>query len=292
MTDQLQKFILERAGVRGVLVQLDQVWAQARASADYPPNVASLLGRSLAAVALLTGTIKFQGRLSVQLRGDGPLRLLFAECTDAGNVRGLARWDEQAEDIAATLDDGSLLAITIEQADSDLRQQGLIAPQGGDLEAAFEHYFEQSEQLPTRLVLVERDGRCAGILLQPLATEGGTGQRRDEDGWNRINHLLGTLGSDELALLPPEQILLRLFHEEDVRVFDPQPLQFVCSCSRARVGNMLRSLGRDEVDATLAAEAEVSVTCEFCNAVYRFDPIDVAELFAVETAVPGSSKAH
>lgn len=291
MTDLLQKFILERAGVRGVLVQLDQAWAQARASADYPPHVANLLGRSLVAAALLTGTIKFRGRLSIQLRSEGALKLLFTECTDAGSLRGLARWDETT-DIPATLPDGALLAITIEQADSDMRQQGLIEAKGGDLEASFEQYFEQSEQLPTRIVLVERDGRCAGLLLQPLASEGGTVHRRDEDGWNRINHLLSTLTSEELALLAPEQILLRLFHEEQVRVFEPQALEFSCTCSRDRVANMLRSLGRDEVDATVLAEGAVSVTCEFCNSVYRFDPIDVAELFAVETLVPSSTKAH
>lgn len=292
MSDLLQKFILERAGVRGVLVQLDQVWAQARSSADYPAPVASLLGRSLAAVALLTGMIKFSGRLSIQLRSDGPLRMLFAECTDVGNLRGLARWDEQAADIAGTLADGSLLAITIEQTDTDLRQQGLIAPQNGDLEAAFEHYFEQSEQLPTRIMLVELNGRSAGILLQPLASEGGTAHRRDEDGWNRINHLLATLTPAELSGLEPQQVLLRLFHEEGVRVFEPQPLRFACSCSRARVAGMLRSLGRDEVDAALQAEGAVSVTCEFCNRDYRFDPIDVAELFAVGNTVPGSTAAH
>ena len=291
MSDQLQKFVIEKAGVRGVLVQLDAAWAQAQSSADYPPNVASLLGRSMVAVALMTGTIKFRGRLSIQLRTEDALRLLFVECSDQGALRGLARWDGASE-VASTLPEGALLAITIEHADSDKRQQGLIAPEGGDLEVAFVHYFEQSEQLPTRIMLVERNGRCAGILLQPLAIDSAAGQRRDEDGWNRVGHLLATLSADELVSLSPNDILLRLFHEEDARVFDPQPLRFECSCSRTRVANMLRSLGKDEVDAALAAEGSIGVTCEFCNRDYRFDAIDAAELFAAPTPVPGSDTAH
>lgn len=291
MSDLLQKFIIEKAGVRGVLVQLDEVWAQAQSSADYPANVASLLGRSLVAAALMTGTIKFRGRLSIQLRSESALRLLFVECSDRGALRGLARWDNET-DVSATLPDGTLLAITIEHADSDKRQQGLIAPEGGDLEAAFERYFEQSEQLPTRIMLIEQHGRCAGILLQPLAIDAAAGQRRDEDGWNRVGHLLATLTSDELVLLTPDEILLRLFHDEGVRVFDPRPLTFECSCSRTRVANMLRSLGKAEVEATLAAEGSIGVTCEFCNRDYRFDAIDAAELFVAETPVPGSTSAH
>ncbi len=291
MSDQLQKFVIEKAGVRGVLVQLDEAWTQAQSNADYPPNVASLLGRSLVAVALMTGTIKFRGRLSIQLRTEDALRLLFVECSDQGALRGVARWDE-ASDVAANLPDGTLLAITIEHADSDKRQQGLIAPDGGDLEAAFEHYFEQSEQLPTRILLVERNGRCAGMLLQSLAIDAVAGQRRDEDGWSRAGHLLATLKSDELVSLPPNEILLRLFHEEDVRVFDPQPLRFECSCSRTRVANMLRSLGKVEVEASLASEGSIGVTCEFCNRDYRFDAIDAAELFAAPMPLPGSDTAH
>lgn len=291
MNDLLQKFVIEKAGVRGVLVQLDEAWSEARASAEYPLNVHRLLGRSLAAAALMTGTIKFRGRLSIQLRSEGALRLLFVECTDEGALRGLARWDESA-DVDATLPSGAVLAITIEHLDSDRRQQGLIAPDGGDLEAAFEHYFEQSEQLPTRMMLVEHLGRCAGLMLQPLAVEGVVDQRRDEDGWNRACHLLATLSAEELVTLAPNDILLRLFHDEDVRVFDPKLLRFECSCSRSRVANMLRSLGQAEVEATLEAEETIGVTCEFCNRDYRFDAVDAAELFVATPPVPGSDSAH
>ncbi len=128
--------------------------------------------------------------------------------------------------------------------------------------------------------------------MQPLAIDAASGQRRDEDGWNRVGHLLATLRPDELVSLSPNDILLRLFHEEDVRVFDPQPLRFECSCSRMRVANMLRSLGKTEVEAALAAEGSIGVTCEFCNRDYRFDEIDVAALFATPTPVPGSDTSH
>lgn len=291
MSDLLQRFVIENAGVRGVLVQLDEVWAQAQWSADYPLGVASLLGRSLVAAALMTGTIKFRGRLSIQLRSEESLRLLFVECSDEGALRGLARWDETS-DVLPTLPVGALLAITIEHANSDKRQQGLIAPEGGDLEAAFEHYFDQSEQLPTRIMLVERHGRCAGMLLQPLAVDAASGKRRDEDGWNRVGHLLSTLSPEELVSLPPNELLLRLFHEEGVRVFDPQPLKFQCSCSRTRVASMLRSLGKAEVEATLASEGSIGVICEFCNRDFRFDAIDAAELFVATPSAPGSGSRH
>lgn len=292
MSDWLQTFLLERAGVRGVVVQLDEVWAQARGRADYPPRVAGLLGRSLAASAALAGSIKFDGRLSIQLRGSGPLRLLFSECTNHGELRGLARWDAAAGDVRETLDDDALLAITIEQADAQQRQQGLVAAQGGTLESAFETWFEQSEQLPTRIVLAEGRGRCAALMLQRLPGSGGHSAVGDDDGWNRVGHLLATLSPDELLLLLPEQLLLRLFHDEAARVFDARPLQFACSCSRERVSAMLRSLGRDEVDAALAAEDPVLVACEFCNREYRFDAIDVAALFTGITGEAAAGTTH
>lgn len=288
--DFLQRFLLEQAGVHGAFVRLDKTWRDVRAQTDYPKPLASLLGRTLAASALLSGTIAFRGRLSIQFRSEGALRLLFAECTDGGGLRGLARWDEAAE-TAPQLGDDAILAVTIEQPDRDLRQQALVACEGNDLSGAFERYFEQSEQLPTRMLLVEHAGRCAGLLLQPIA-EGGGIALGDPDAWNRVGYLLATAMTDEMVNLSAEELLTRLFHEEGVRVFEPRPLAFSCRCSRTRVETMLRSLGREECEATLAAEGQIGVTCEFCNREYRLDRVDVAGLFAATPPVAGPSTAQ
>ncbi|HJT97344.1 MAG TPA: Hsp33 family molecular chaperone HslO, partial [Rhodanobacteraceae bacterium] len=276
--DFLQRFLLERAGVRGVLVRLDNTWRDVRERVDYPPALASLLGEALAASALLTGNIKFDGRLSVQLRSTGALRLLFAECTADGHLRGLARWNEETDAPIAPAS-GALLAITIEQAGRDLRQQGLVSLEGGDLASAFERYFAQSEQLPSRIVLAEHAGRCAGLMLQPVAAAGGVRQG-DADGWNRVGHLLATVTVGELTQLAADTLLTRLFHEENVRVFEPRPLSFACTCSRQRVEATLRALGEEECNEAIDENGYVDVTCEFCNQRYRLDRVDIAGLFA------------
>ena len=273
-----------------MLVRLEQTWRDVREAAEYPPALARLLGEALAASALLTGNIKFSGRLSVQLRSAGPLRLLYTECTDQGQLRGLARWNEETD--AAIVPTGdALLAITIEQNDRDLRQQGLVSVGSGDLAAAFERYFEQSEQLPSRIVLAGDEHRCAGLMLQPMASGGGFGGG-DADGWNRTGHLVATLTQAELTTLAPEQLLVRLFHEEGVRVFDARPLAFACTCSRQRVEATLRSLGERECVEAIDANGFVEVTCEFCNRRYRLDRVDIAGLFVTSQPIAGPDTAQ
>jgi len=277
--DFLHRFQLERAGVRGALVRLERSWQRIDANGHYAAPLADLLGQTVAASALFTSAIKFDGRLSIHLRDSGPLRLLFADCTHDGRLRGIVRWEGPPPDAAINLDPGARLAITIENATTDARYQGLVPVEGARLAQAFEGYFERSEQLPTRIALATADGRCGGIMLQQIAGSGGTATG-DADGWNRVGHLLATLRSDELLGLPPEQVLLRLFHEEGVRLQPAQPLAFECTCSRARVADMLRSLGRTESDSVLAEQGSVDVTCEFCNRRYVFDEADIAEVFA------------
>jgi molecular chaperone Hsp33 len=277
--DFLHRFQLEQAGVRGALVRLDQSWRRIRANGDYSAPLAELLGQTVAASALFTSSIKFDGRLSIHLRDSGNLHLLFADCTHDGVLRGIARWHGVPPQTAIQLDPGARLAITIENASTDTRYQGLVAAEGTNLAHAFEGYFERSEQLPTRILLAEADGRCGGMILQRIASNGGMAGG-DADGWNRVGHLLATLTPAELLRLPPEQVLLRLFHEEGVRLQPAQPLAFRCTCSRERVEDMLRSLGRAESDATLAEQGSVEVTCEFCNRRYVLDEADVDAVFA------------
>lgn len=285
--DVLHRFLLERAGVRGVIVRLGAAWREIAGRAEYPAPLLDLLGQTLAASALLTGNIKFEGALSVELKSQGALRLLFTECTDAGRLRGLARWNEEIP-ATFTLSDlpQAIMAITIGHADRGQRYQGLVDLNHPDLAGALENYFQQSEQLPARFVLAANGQHAIGLMLQKLPGEGGhDAQQPDEDGWPRVEHLTATLGRDELLSTPPEELLYRLYHEETVRLFEPRPLAFGCSCSRERVEAMLRTLGREEVEATLEAQqGTIEVTCEFCARTYNFDRVDAEHLLSGGTA--------
>ena len=288
--DFSQAFYLQRAGVRGSLVRLDSSWQQILSNADYSADVCRLLGESLAASALFAGALKFEGRLSIQLRGAGSLRLLFAECTHDGALRGIARCDEEDVEPRVSLSaPQAQLAITIENQQTDSRYQGLVAVDSSSLAATFEGYFAQSEQLPSRIILVERGGRCAGIMLQRIAEAGAT---IDDDAWNRVGHLLATLSETELLDLPVETLLLRLFHDEGVVLQPARSLRFECSCSQERVLGMLRSLGRDQALEALGESSEMEITCEFCNRSYAVDPVDLTGLFSDTPLAPGTPSRH
>jgi len=278
-TDLQTRFLLPRAGVRGVHVRLGQSWKEILAHGDYPQVARELLGQATAAAALFTGHTKVDGRLSVQLRGNGPLRTLFAECTAAGTVRGIVQCEQGAEiprDLTR-LGDDALLAITIENPGLDPREpqryQSLVALQSPTLAEAFEDYFRQSEQLPTRLLLATDGESAIGLMLQKLP-----GDEGDADGWNRACALFDTLAEAELLATPAETLLLRLFHEDGVELLDSRPLAFACSCSRGRVEAMLQSLGREEARAA-AADGVAEVRCEFCGQRYLFSPGEIEELF-------------
>jgi molecular chaperone Hsp33 len=281
------RFLLPAAGVRGVVVQLQDTWQAITQRAVYPPAIAELLGEATAAAALFTGHAKVDGRLSVQLRGQGALRTLFTECTAAGTLRGIAQIDEAGIESGMplpsrdlrTLGRDALLAITIENpalgTHEPMRYQGLVEINAESLDEAFEGYFRQSEQLPTRLLLACDGQRAAGFMLQTLP--GDTG---DPDGWTRANALFDTLDSTELLSLEPADVVRRLFHEEAPELVGEQPLRFACSCSRERVGAMLVSLGQVEADAAVAAgQGQAQVRCEFCGQDYRFDQAQLAVLF-------------
>lgn len=285
--DRLTRFLLEQAGVRGVHVRLDDTWAQINARADYPDDVAALLGEAVAASALFTGHVKVDGRLSVQLRGEGALRTLFAECTGAGTLRAIATLAEgQPPDVhtLTSLGPESLLAITIENpaahGQDPARYQGLVALDADTLSAAFEDYFRQSEQLQTRLLLAANGGRVCGLMLQKLPGDAG-----DSDGWERASALFDTLAAVELLDTPVETLLHRLFHEDDVRLLGGKPLRFACSCSRERVSAMLKSLGEDEARAAAESNAGVAeIRCEFCAETYRYPEAEIGILFTAQPA--------
>lgn len=279
--DTLTRFLLPTAGVRGVAVHLDDAWRTVAGRADYPPAAHELLGEASAAAVLFTGHTKVEGRLSIQLRSQGALRALFTECTAAGTVRGIAQLADGADaprDLRA-LGEDALLAITIENPGLDPREpqryQSLVALRASRLAEAFEDYFRQSEQLPTRLLLSSDGQRACGLMLQKLP-----GDEGDADGWNRVGALFDTLGETELLVVPVHALLHRLFHEEDVQILTERPVRFGCSCSRERVASMLASLGQDEATAALA-DGVAEVRCEFCGQQYRFTPAQIEELFAL-----------
>lgn len=277
--DTLTRFLLPHAGVRGVRVHLDDTWRQIRSREPYPEGVARMLGETCAAAALFTGNAKVDGRLSIQLRGNGALRTLFAECTAAGTLRGIAKMDEDAPPPQHLRDLGPdpILAITIENPSPSgrdpQRYQGLVALEGEHLAAAFEGYFQQSEQLPTRLLLAADDGRAAGLMLQKLPGDGG-----DDDGWVRAGALFDTLSHAELLEWSTETLLHRLYHEDAPELLARRGLSFACSCSRERVEAMLQSLGEDEACAAVA-EDHAEIRCEFCGQGYRFTESEIAGLF-------------
>ena len=277
--DSLTRFLLADAGVRGVRVHLDDTWRQIREREAYPEGVARMLGETCAAAALFTGNAKVEGRLSIQLRGNGALRTLFAECTSAGTLRGIAQVDDAAAPPRDLRDLGPdpILAITIENPSSSGREpqryQGLVALEGEHLATAFEGYFQQSEQLPTRLLLAADDERAAGLMLQKLPGDSG-----DDDGWTRAKALFDTLSPAELLDWPTDTLLHRLFHEDGPELMARRGLQFACSCSRERVEAMLQTLGEGEARSAVA-DGHAEIRCEFCGQGYRFTDAEIAGLF-------------
>ena len=293
-SDQLHRFLLQNGTIRGVLVQMDEAWREVSSRAAYPDAIRTLLGQALAASAMLTGNIKFRGNLSLQFKSEGKLRLMFAQCSDGGEVRGLAQWQET---VGTSLDlsaqPSPLFAITIEHADSGQRYQGMVPVEVTYLSQLIENYFSKSEQLPTQVVLACDEGRCAALMLQKVAEGGGNiDTDSDPDAWNRVHHLTATLSERELLDLPPETLLARLYHEECVLLQEAQPLRFACHCSRERVSTVLKNLGREEAAAALQQDGRVEVICEFCNTHYHFDQIDLTQLFCDIASTPTSSATH
>jgi len=290
--DTLRRFVFERYPFRGQLVHLGPAWRAMMEHHDYPDQVRDTLGEAVAAAVLLASTLKFQGLLTLQLRGDGPMHLMLVECTDGLAVRAVARFREPP----ATMDLRELsghgtLTVTVENEGAANRYQGIVPLAGESMGECLREYFESSEQLPTRLWLHADGENVSGLLLQRLPVnskpaavlESGAGvvsEDEVEDAWRRVQLVADTVTGAELAELDDARLLLRLFNEDDVRMFESTPVFFRCRCSRERVENMLRALGRDEVDSVIEEFGQVEVRCEFCSRAYRLDAIDCVALFA------------
>lgn len=287
--DILQPFVFERGGIRGELVRLDESWRSAAGGRGYPREVRDLLGELMAASALLSATLKFDGSLVAQIQGDGVVPLLVVECTSDLALRGMAHWraGAGAAPLAQLVGDGRFV-ITLDPRNGRQSYQGIVELDGDSVAAVLEHYMHRSEQLATRLWLAADERAATGMLLQRLPAAASA----DDDAWERVTALGATLTRQELLAAAPAELLRRLFHEEDVRVFDTRPVAFRCSCSADRVRAMLRMMGLDEVRAIVAERGEVEVHCEFCNRRYAFDAVDAEQLFAAAAVGDAGPTRH
>ncbi|WP_417227036.1 Hsp33 family molecular chaperone HslO [Amphritea sp.] len=287
-SDQLQRVMFEHADVRSVLAGLEQSYQQAIAKHQYPKLINILLGEMMAAVSLLSATLKFDGRLLLQAQSNNQVKVLMAECNHQRDLRAIARFDgelpEQAE--FCELLKGGQLVITIEP-DQGQRYQGVVPLEGGRLNDCLEAYFRMSEQLPTQIHLAADEQRAAGFLLQVMPASGDP-----TADWEHFSSLAATLSDAELLELDNNTILHRLFHQEDCRLYDPDGLQFKCDCSRERTGDALRAMSREELEQIVQEEGSVDVSCQFCNELYQFDLADIAMMFSDSSNIKGSDQVH
>jgi len=311
--DTLQKFIFDNAAVRGELVEISNAWREIQSRHDYPAPVRRLLGEMVAAAALLSANLKFNGSIVMQIHGDGPVKLLVVDCDASLHLRATAK----LRDGATVADDASVtdllnaggkgrFVITLDPNDKVPGQQpyqGVVPLVGEDIATIIENYMLRSEQMDTKLWLAADEQVARGLLLQKLprnsAIEGQVEQASEEEDletWNRAVMLGKTLKQEELLSTDAATLLKRLFWEETIRVFDPLHPEFHCSCSREKVGNMLKMLGQEEVESALHDLGELGINCDFCGKHYGFDAVDCAQLFASETTAdavtPPSSIKH
>lgn len=279
ISDQLLRFIFDGTDVRGEWVQLERSYQDALINHHYPPAVRELVGEFLVAVSLLGATLKFEGTIALQARSeDGEIPLIVAEAGSDFSLRAIVHGAERAAsaEFKGLLGNKATLAITIDPVNGK-RYQGIVPLEGDSLARCLEDYFHRSEQLPTRVWLVADAQRAAGLFLQELPSRLDFEQRSQQ--WQHLSMLAETVETTELLQLSGDELLYRLFHQEQLRVLQRDALRFRCSCSRERTESMLRSLGRDELDDILRERGSIEVNCEFCNQLYSFEPGDVANLF-------------
>jgi molecular chaperone Hsp33 len=228
---------------------------------------------------LLGSAIKYDGRLVLQVRGDGELNLIMSECSSDGAIRGIARFDKVPEsaDFDVLTGDG-LLVITVDSRRSD-PYQGIVSLEGGSLAASLQTYFEQSEQLESFFYFAVDEKQACGFLLQQLPGAASADADVREERWQHLQTLAQTLTASEMLALDNEELLNRLYHQEEVKLFPPRQFHYQCSCSRERTAKALVSIGKEEVDSIVIEQGEVSIACEFCGTDYRFDASEIALLF-------------
>ncbi|MBI4755309.1 MAG: Hsp33 family molecular chaperone HslO [Betaproteobacteria bacterium] len=292
----LHRFLFEELNIRGAVVQLHGAWQRMHAQRGYPPPVLALLGELAAVATLIAGNLKQPGRLSFQIQGEGPVRILVLDCTAAENhdggargkrvplgIRGMARGEVRGtvRSLSALLGSGRI-TLTLQPEALPRVWQSVVPLHGDTLAEVLGHYLEQSEQQPAWLFLCATAEAACGLFLQKLPDA----DDRDPDGWNRIVTLADTVAAGELASLAAEDLLGRLFPGETLRLFKPRPVRYDCPEDWDKVRNMLRALGRDEVQAIVAEHGAVVVRDDICNREYRFDADAIAALLGADLPPP------
>lgn len=275
------RFIFDDMPVRGLHVRLENVWKHIVGQKHYPPAIRRALGELLAAGALLSGNLKTDGTLIVQVQGQGRLKMLVVEATSDQTVRATARWDETAdinddESLTDLLGGNSVFVLTLQPKDAE-PWQGVVPLEGGSIAQMLINYTKRSEQLDTQIVLASSDDACGGLLVQRLPET-----EPDAASWEHVGTLVQTLTPEELSGLDAQHVLYRLFHETPPRVFDPESIEFACTCSRGKVSDMLLMLGGEEVGGVVAEQGSIQIDCDFCHAKYVFDETDVNALFGAD----------
>ena len=274
--DTIHHFLFDDLDIRGAVVRLGPAWQEMQAQRDYGPSERDLLGQLAAVTTLIGSNLKQPGRVTFQLQGQGPVRMLVVDCDEQLRLRGMAKTEEAVgpAPVPQLIGDGQLVLTLQTNVAAERTYQSQVPIEGDTLAEIFEHYLEQSEQTPTRLWLAADAQHACGLFLQRMPGA----DARDADGWNRIQHLAATVQAAEL-LLPAETLLARLFPEETLRLFDAQPVRYHCPRDDEKVLNMLRTLGREEVAAMLTEHDEIVIHDEVCNHEYRFGPEVLRQLF-------------
>jgi molecular chaperone Hsp33 len=292
-TDSLQHFLFENTPIRGNIVHLNHTYQQVLQHQTLPIVLKQALGELMAASALLSATLKMEGAMVLQLQSKGALKLLVVECSSALEMRATAKWAGEitGETFLDLIQNGQFV-ITLDPKQGEA-YQGIVPIEGETISGMLESYMLRSQQIDTSLWLHCDGENASGMLLQKLPEQMEQDHLyQDHDAWNRLNHLATTVTNSELQNLGPEQLLTRLFFDEEVRLFESKPTQFNCSCSKTKVGAMLRMLGVDEVNSILAERENIEVNCDFCNKQYVFDVVDAAALFASEPVIKLSNSKH
>ncbi|GAA6706164.1 Hsp33 family molecular chaperone HslO [Escherichia coli] len=288
--DQLHRYLFENFAVRGELVTVSETLQQILENHDYPQPVKNVLTELLVATSLLTATLKFDGDITVQLQGDGPMNLAVINGNNNQQMRGVARVQGEIPENAdlKTLVGNGYVVITITPSEGE-RYQGVVGLEGDTLAACLEDYFMRSEQLPTRLFIRtgDVDGKPAagGMLLQVMPA-----QNAQQDDFDHLATLTETIKTEELLTLPANEVLWRLYHEEEVTVYDPQDVEFKCTCSRERCADALKTLPDEEVDSILTEDGEIDMHCDYCGNHYLFNAMDIAEIR--NNASPADPQVH
>jgi len=286
--DSVIPFVFDTLPVRGALVHLESTWQRIQLGHNYPQPLSAVLGHAAAATALIAQSLKFDGKITLQISSKGPLGMLVMQCTDSLDLRGMASAPEIARAMEfAELMAGARCAVTVDSGASERPYQGIVAIRPESLAASLENYFAQSVQVPSHLQLASDRALCGGIILQQMPGESLT----LEDDWRRLGLLASTLQVGDLRDGVSHDLLHKLFAEDDVRAFKARPARFRCRCTQQKVEEVLRLLGEAETRAACEEQGRVEVTCEYCGRLRRFDAVDVTRVFT-DQALSGSSSVH